>query len=59
MQETPSAQETPIYDRDGLGLGERIAGPAIIEQADTTTLVEPGWVATVHEAGAMILEREG
>jgi len=59
MQETPSAQETPIYDRDGLASGERIAGPAIIEQADTTTLVEPGWVATVHEAGAMILEREG
>lgn len=44
-----------IFDRALLGAGERIAGPAIIEQADTTTLIEPGWVAETHPAGALIV----
>jgi len=32
---------TPVYDRDRLPAGCRIAGPAIIEQMDTTTVVPP------------------
>ena len=33
----------------------RFDGPAIVEQADTTTLVEPGWRATVDAGGTLIL----
>ena len=44
-----------IHDRAGLEPGQRIEGPAIIEQADTTTLVEPGWQAMVHASGSLIL----
>ena len=32
-----------IYDRAGAGRRACDCGPAIVEQADTTTLVEPGW----------------
>ena len=37
----------PLHDRDRLGPGHVIAGPAIIEQMDSTTLVLPGQVARV------------
>jgi N-methylhydantoinase A len=32
---------TPVYDRDKLPVNARIAGPAIVEQMDTTTVVPP------------------
>jgi N-methylhydantoinase A len=32
---------TPVYDRDCLPLGQRVAGPAIVTQLDSTTLVPP------------------
>ena len=38
-------------------VGAEIAGPAIVEQADTTTLVEPGWRARVDADGTLLLER--
>ena len=34
--------ETPVYDRERLPAPGRLAGPAIIEQMDTTTVVPPG-----------------
>ena len=37
--------------------GRRVAGPAIINQMDTTTLVPPGWQARRIDAGALVLER--
>lgn len=46
-----------VYDRDGLAPGDSIDGPAIIEQADTTTLVEPGWRATVAPNEVLILTK--
>ena len=36
-----------VYDRDGLRAGDVVEGPAIVEQTDTTTLIEPGWLAEV------------
>jgi len=49
-------RETPVYDRSMLGIGMRISGPAVIEQADTTTLIDPGMSATVDEIGALIVD---
>jgi N-methylhydantoinase A len=46
-----------VYDRDALEAGARIDGPAIVEQNDTTTLVEPGWRAEVGPEGILILTR--
>ena len=36
------AQDTPVYDRATLLPGDTIAGPAVIEQLDSTTLLFPG-----------------
>ena len=48
----------PIYDRAALAPGTRLAGPAIIEQPDTTTVMEAGWTATVHRNGGLLLEAQ-
>jgi N-methylhydantoinase A len=45
----------PVYDRGTLGAGDHFSGPAIITQLDATTLVEPGWLVTVHDSGALLL----
>ncbi len=47
-----------VWDRDGLAPGQRISGPAIIEQGDTTTLIEPGWHATVAANEVLIMTRQ-
>jgi N-methylhydantoinase A len=49
---------TPIHDRGAIRRTDRIAGPAIIEQMDTTTVVPPGWTATVDAAANLLLQRE-
>jgi N-methylhydantoinase A len=46
-----------IYDRDVMPAGFRFTGPAIIQQSDTTTLVEPEWSGLVDEAGNLVLTR--
>jgi N-methylhydantoinase A len=46
----------PIYDRDLLKPGNRLPGPAIIEQMDATTLVLPGMTARVDKYLNLILE---
>lgn len=48
--------ETPVYDRWRLRPGVEIPGPAIVEQMDTTTVVEVGAKATLDEYGNLILE---
>jgi N-methylhydantoinase A len=47
--------ETPIYDRQHLGPGATLSGPAIIEQADTTTVLPPGASGVVDEFQNLIL----
>jgi len=39
--------DSAIHQRDALGPGHRIAGPAVIEQQDTTTVIEPGYAGSV------------
>ncbi len=46
-----------IWPRAALTQDTRVPGPAIIEQSDTTILVEPGWTARVAGGGALLLER--
>jgi N-methylhydantoinase A len=47
-----------VYDRASLGRGDRVAGPAIVEQPDTTVLVPDGDVADVDRFGNLIIKRE-
>jgi len=46
-----------IWSRAALTPETPVPGPAIIEQSDTTILVEPGWTARVTGGGALLLER--
>jgi len=48
-----------VYDRHRLGPGARFAGPAVIEEADSATLVHPGWGARVDRFGVLAIERMG
>ncbi|MCH2666147.1 hypothetical protein MK139_17655, partial [bacterium] len=49
------AKETPVYDRYGL-TDERIEGPAVIEEMESTTIVPPGWALKVLDSGALLIE---
>jgi N-methylhydantoinase A len=48
---------TPVYDRKVLAAGQIIAGPAIIEERETTTAIPPGWSATIDQVGCIMAAR--
>ena len=50
-------QPTRFVHRTVLKLGETLPGPAIVEEATCTTLVPPGWAASLDEIGDLILSR--
>ena len=50
--------DTPVYRRNELGLGQRLVGPAIVEERETTAVIRPGWTATVANDGSLIAEWE-
>jgi N-methylhydantoinase A len=47
--------EADVYERSRLGAGDRIAGPAIIEQYDSTTVVLAGQALIVDDIGNLII----
>jgi N-methylhydantoinase A len=48
--------DTPSYDRSKLVAGNRIAGPALIEEYASTTVVHPGDVVTVDAFGDLVID---
>jgi N-methylhydantoinase A len=56
LAETEKFVACPVYDRERLGPGHRIAGPAIVEQMDATTLLLAGQTATVDPYLNLIVE---
>jgi N-methylhydantoinase A len=50
-------RETAVWSRLTLPAGAVIEGPAILEQPDATTVVEPGHVGRVDALGNLIVER--
>jgi N-methylhydantoinase A len=53
------AEKTPIFKRDALKSGNRIAGPALIEEHASTTLVPPGDRLEVDALGNLVIEIGG
>jgi N-methylhydantoinase A len=47
--------ECPIYERSGLRPGDRLGGPAIVEQMDCTTVVPPDFRFVVDEQANLLL----
>ncbi len=51
--------DTPIYRRGELAVGDRLEGPAIVEERETTCVLRPGWQAEVNGDGSLIATRTG
>ncbi len=50
--------QTPVYQRAQLLAGMRLAGPALVLQYDTTTVIPPGWWGWIDEVGNLVLEQK-
>ncbi|GAA4928293.1 hydantoinase B/oxoprolinase family protein [Streptomyces coeruleoprunus] len=48
---------TPLYRREDLRPGDTVPGPAVVAEADATTVVDPGWQASVTGTGHLTLRR--
>jgi 5-oxoprolinase (ATP-hydrolysing) len=48
---------TPVFDRAMLRAGDRVTGPALIREANATTVVEPGWSADLTDLDHLLLRR--
>ncbi len=47
----------PVFERTALLAGDRLPGPALIREANATTVVEPGWTAEVTPRNHLLLTR--
>jgi 5-oxoprolinase (ATP-hydrolysing) len=47
-----------LYQRSAVSAGRVVPGPAIIAESNSTTVIEPGWAATVNDLGHLVLVRE-
>ncbi len=59
FEEYEDYKETPVYRRAELLTGNRIEGPAIVEQLDSTTVILPRQSATVDRYGSLVIMVEG
>ena len=50
-------QQTPVFERAALQGGDRIPGPALIVEPNSTYVIEPGWQAVLGKHQYLILER--
>ena len=48
---------TPVFERTALLAGDRLPGPALVREANATTVIEPGWTAEVTARDHMVLRR--
>jgi N-methylhydantoinase A len=52
-------QEVPVLRRAGMGEGFEVQGPAIVEFAEATCVVRPGWSGAIDGSGTLVLEHDG
>ncbi len=50
-------RDARVYAREDLRPGDLVAGPAVIREANSTTVIEPGWRASLTSRDHVILER--
>jgi N-methylhydantoinase A len=53
----PAAGPAKVYARASLGRGQPLAGPALIEERETTIVLPPGWTAVVDDSGCITAKR--
>ena len=50
-------RDAVVFAREDLRPGDQIVGPAIVREPNATTVVEPGWRATLSARDDLVLER--
>jgi N-methylhydantoinase A len=51
-------REVSILNRERMGKGSEVVGPAIVEFKESTCVVRPGWQGLVDGVGTLVLEKE-
>ncbi|MFG2908420.1 hydantoinase B/oxoprolinase family protein [Kitasatospora sp. NPDC048286] len=51
--------QVPLLERESMRADDTVAGPAVIAEANATTVVDAGWKATVTAAGHLLVEQVG
>ncbi len=51
-------QPVRVYQRSQITKTEKIPGPAIIEERETTIFILENWTATLHESGSLVAEKK-
>jgi 5-oxoprolinase (ATP-hydrolysing) len=51
--------ELPLFDRDRLAPGALLRGPALVFEAHSATVIEPGWRGEVDRSGTLVLRHGG
>jgi N-methylhydantoinase A len=49
----------PLYRRDDLVMGDRFAGPALVTEYSSTSLIATAWTARVDAESNLRLEKDG
>ncbi|MCV7258496.1 hydantoinase B/oxoprolinase family protein [Mycobacterium shimoidei] len=52
-----SWHDAPLHHREQMRAGDIVVGPAIIAEANATTVVDDGWRATMTQAGHLLIAR--
>jgi N-methylhydantoinase A len=55
---TGEVAEWQVYEREAMQPGATVAGPAIISEAETSTLIGPGWICRMDGLGYLDLTQE-
>ncbi|HXT80283.1 MAG TPA: hydantoinase/oxoprolinase family protein [Acetobacteraceae bacterium] len=55
---TGEAMQASVFARDALAVGSSIAGPAMIQEDGTTTIVPPGFTARIDAGGEIVIEED-
>ncbi len=53
---TRGFETTPVYAREAIGVGSVIEGPAIVQQADATVLIDPGAKTRCDALGNLVID---
>ena len=50
--------EVPVFDREKMGQGSEVSGPAVIEFKESTCVVRPGWRGAIDGVGTLVMEKQ-
>jgi 5-oxoprolinase (ATP-hydrolysing) len=51
-------RDAPVFQREQLAIGQKLSGPALIVEAGSTLVLEPGWWVTLSARGDLVLHAE-